>query len=420
MLALGYARQRLRSFLAEVDRIGQSEFPYPDSQQALHQVRSLFEDRLEWLGQLDEESDPDTVQQGCALSLEDLFEYLPLAGFILRSTNVRNAFEIVRPLWRLAREILEPDTNPKDQKTALLLSSEWDYSPFTYVQVPHLSDFVLIGLPASESSNPLVLPLAGHEIGHSSWVARNLYQKYRARAKTETIAKLKSTLDKYKEVFHNDDVTEDSIETDMFIMQTWSPAVDWAHSQAEETFCDFLALRLFSTSYCYAFAYLLAPGLSCARPFRYPSIKTRITNLATAAARFDVTLPSGFESQFQDLETEHGTPLHQYLLSIADSALSAMVDDLADDAIEAFTVAGEALSDSEAAQRIYERFQMAIPAEGTKGLPEILNGAWQAADDTDLWKGLPTLREERGRVLRDLVLKTIEVLDIEQTLTEGN
>ena len=33
--------------------------------------------------------------------------------------------------------------------------------------------FVLIGLPAQESSNPLLMPLAGHEMGHIVWDAEN-------------------------------------------------------------------------------------------------------------------------------------------------------------------------------------------------------------------------------------------------------
>ena len=60
--------------------------------------------------------------------------------------------------------------DPANRETRLILSSEWDYSPFMYDQITDLPSFVFIGLPACESANPLLLPLAGHELGHSVWV----------------------------------------------------------------------------------------------------------------------------------------------------------------------------------------------------------------------------------------------------------
>ena len=68
---------------------------------------------------------PDSVLSPCIVSLEVLFTYVPLLGLILRSTNTRNAFEAYAPLLRLARKILGKDTK-------LIISSEWDYSPYVY------------------------------------------------------------------------------------------------------------------------------------------------------------------------------------------------------------------------------------------------------------------------------------------------
>ncbi|WP_289465076.1 hypothetical protein, partial [Klebsiella pneumoniae] len=57
----------------------------------------------------------------------------------------------------------------------LLLSSEWDYVPFAYPQsLEDLRSFVLIGLPASEAATALLLPLAGHELGHAVWKNRGI------------------------------------------------------------------------------------------------------------------------------------------------------------------------------------------------------------------------------------------------------
>jgi hypothetical protein len=79
---------------------------------------------------------------------------------------VRNAFELLDPLQSIVDEVLQG-------RPELLLSSEWDYVPFAYPQsLDDLRSFVLIGLPASEAASALLLPLAGHEIGHAVW--RNL------------------------------------------------------------------------------------------------------------------------------------------------------------------------------------------------------------------------------------------------------
>ena len=46
----------------------------------------------------------------------------------------------------------------------------------------------------------------------------------------------------------------------MFCVQFWEQAVAWCLRQAEESFCDFIGVRLFHLSYLDAFAYLLSPG----------------------------------------------------------------------------------------------------------------------------------------------------------------
>ena len=112
------------------------------------------------LESLSDDDDPNAVKTACNESLKQLFRILPLLGFIVRSTSVRNSFEVFWPLLRLARQVLQTDAK-------LILSSEWLYSPF-YRPSADLSDYVLLGFPASESSNPLLVPLAGHELGHTN------------------------------------------------------------------------------------------------------------------------------------------------------------------------------------------------------------------------------------------------------------
>ena len=179
MLYREHAQKRLRAFCAQISELLGSEFPYPQSKEALRYLHRVFGQKLAFLSQrvaflesVDANTNPedyeqlvDLVKKRCIDAVTSTFDYLPILGFLLRSTNVRNAFEAYWPLRRLARAVLEPGIDEKKRATELILSSEWDYSPLVYSNIGHLKDFVLIGLPAPESENPLLLPLAG-----TSWV----------------------------------------------------------------------------------------------------------------------------------------------------------------------------------------------------------------------------------------------------------
>src|ERR1017187_8982751 len=94
MTPLDYSRKRLREFLGEVERMRGLEFPYEHSKRALLEIESVFRQHLDCLSQLDDKSDAATVEAACETELTALREYLPFLGLIIRSTNVRNAFEM--------------------------------------------------------------------------------------------------------------------------------------------------------------------------------------------------------------------------------------------------------------------------------------------------------------------------------------
>ena len=157
-----YAIERLKVFREELERLKSSTFPYEHSLDALEILEQGVFQHIQNLESLDKDSGALVIQAACNASTALLNRYLPYAGFLLRSTNVRNAFDVYGPFLQLSRKILGP-------RTKLVLSSEWEFSPYTFVDNVSLSDFVLIGLPAPESSNPLLLPTAGHELGHTIW-----------------------------------------------------------------------------------------------------------------------------------------------------------------------------------------------------------------------------------------------------------
>src|SRR5205807_9619415 len=95
-------------------------------------------------------------------------------------------------------------------------------------------------------------------------------------------------------------------------------------SQAEECFCDFIALRLFGESYLHALAYLLAPMHSGQRPLEYPNTTTRINHLKSAATKFAVEVPSYYDGLFEDLAAPNDVR-QKYLVKLADHAASTLI-----------------------------------------------------------------------------------------------
>src|SRR5262249_3465899 len=155
---------------------------------------------------------------------------------------VRNSFEVFGPLLRLSRDLLEPKVATAARQTRLVLSSEWDYSPFVYGEMSDLPGFVLIGLPAPESSNPLLLSLAGHELGHSLWAKSGGTNKFPPIIRNHILDLIKARWPEFQAVCTTPKGPPSSpadLTSNMFCVQFWEQCLPWALRQAEESFCDF-------------------------------------------------------------------------------------------------------------------------------------------------------------------------------------
>ncbi len=412
-----YAIRRLEQFLEEVGRVEQSEFPYPHSRDALKRLEATFTRRLQRLRGLSDNSDPDVVRNECALALEALFRYLPLLGFILRSTNVRNAFEAYGPLLRLAGDLLEPDTSREKRETRLLLSSEWEYSPFTYREITDLPGFVLIGLPAPESANPLLLPCAGHELGHTLWAKRRIYDKISGALRQAILTLSKERWSRYVGLFPN--VKEpDELTATFYGLESWEKTYQWSVRQAEESFCDYVGIRLFGSSYLKAFAYLVGPKFAGKRSVRYPQLRERARDSLTAlrkyyGAKADID-SADYEGSFEDMSQPDLTSAEEFQLEIADTARRNLVAALISYAGEEVARANLPLADNAKVNQIRDRLKLAVPAEKAASLTDILNAAWVVFEDSTLWADAPALLNDRDHVVKELVLKSLEVFEIEQ------
>jgi hypothetical protein len=418
-----YASSRVQAFLDELGRLKEAEFPYEQARDAVDQIHALFTRKLALLKTLDSRTNPAVIKQQCGVTLEALFLAMPLAGFLLRSTNVRNAFELFRPLLRLAQDVLEPALALGQRKTRLVLSSEWDYSPLSYSEVPDLPGFVLIGLPAPESSNPLLIPLAGHELGHSVWKQGQLAVKFHPAVKKHILDAITRRWTEYRQAFPLLTIsTVADLTSDLFAVESWQPALIWSLGQAEEIYCDFFGLQVFGTSYLHAFAYLLAPKAGV-RSLEYPDQRRRVRHLLDSARDLGLAVPLNYDALFDDnsFPASYLSPADTFRLSVADEACDDIAGELRREADAAAQKAGirAKTKGGDEVKRIAARLRRVVPAEHCTSLADIINAAWTVAQEPDLWKDTPELHEKRATILRELVLKNIEIFEIELILAAG-
>ena len=390
--------------MAEINRIEGSEFPYQHSADCVNETKDVFTGHREVLDQITPSTDAGMVEYACNAAAADVRSCLDLLGFLLRSTNVRNAFEAYGPLLRMTAKALGSDN------TRLVISSEWNFSPFTYVGFDHLPEAVLIGLPASESSNPLLLPLAGHELGHNAWRRYGMDATLPKLVEDAVITEIQANWAVYNDLFPGTDKT--AIRTDLLARSTWVVPYNWTMKHCEEYFCDFFGLRLFGESFLYAFAYLLAPLNKTRRSTQYPGLRARAAALTTAASTYGITVPTDYLNAFGDLDPF--TPEQQrgrVLLNLADRVAAAFLPYLIEKAgslLHGF----DPPHTEEHIERILKRFSLRVPAEGAGGITNLLAAAWRARLDPRLII-LEQMDAAASRMLAEIVWKSIEIDEIE-------
>lgn len=410
--------RRACHFRSVLSRLKNSDFPYEDSREAAVKLGKIFGDYCDsQFESLASHPHPAFTRAICLDINQNIRRLHPFAGFIFRSTNARNAFEIFDPLKRIANTLL-------GGRVELVLSSEWYYVPFAYpFSVTELPDAVFIGLPAVESSNALYLPLAGHELGHALWRRRRCKLQWRKQIDEE----LRKVAQKLLPVDINDNQTpkaeaqvkgqsEAVEETDDGVAQAGKLPVaiqeekkrteKLINLQAEELFSDYVGLLLFGPAYLRAFFYALVPGTGENRSLEYPSLAARTRYLIDAAESLKISaeLPSelmlpretlGAEAlswaTVPDLVIENlSKPLFGYARSLVPDVLHYLDDSLT--------------------PNIAEEFDLKRPSNQARSLPEVVNAAWRVVDlRTDKHKDIT----EMGSLswLDEVAFKTIEVIE---------
>ncbi|MFI5023749.1 MAG: hypothetical protein ACHQRJ_19125 [Alphaproteobacteria bacterium] len=399
------AHDKLNAVLAEVQKIKHSDFAYSDSVTALDLIEKTLRADLQRLDNLTPHSPENLKIAASEAATTHVIIFMELLGVILRSSNIRNAFEFYSPLQALAKRLI-------GNAARLILSSEWEYSPLTYPStIPELPNYVLIGLPASESSNALIIPLAGHELGHSVWLTLNCSQQLKSTLKDTIVKKICDQWGAYLKFYPS--ASQDAL-TDLVGESTWRIAYIWAESQCQEVFCDIMGVRLFGESYLYAFEYLLAPNLTGEQSPLYPPMHIRASLLAHFYKHLGWEIPNKFTESFKDEESpfEPGTS-ESFFLSLAVDTTRSAVDALIRICLDHCNSKGIPLPDSDERDRLYQAFSKLVPATRITNIANIVNAGWKAHFDEHLWENRAAVFVKRRTVLNDLVLKTLEVMEIE-------
>jgi hypothetical protein len=288
--------------------------------------------------------------------------------------------------------------------TRIVISSEWDFSPQTIVTVDGLPDFVFVGLPASESDNGFLLPLAGHELGHSLWRRNNEQNAYENLITDELLKQIRARWAEFTAAFpHIKD--QKTLTTDPTSVAAWRLSWQTAKRQCEEIFCDLVGLRLFGESYVKAFAWLIAPGLD-GRRSSYPLARSRAEMIARASVAWGIKIPVGFEDHFT--ATPGKAP---FALQLADSSSDAIAVKLIAGVDSLIASKSISLPRPEVVDRVAAQLLHAVPSITPATLQELLCGAWRLRDQAGLWSSYPHLARDTERILNELLLKSAQCLE---------
>ena len=396
---LAYARRKLRAFLRQIEELQTSEFPHEDSRTALEQLAKHFASRLRSATRAiarDEVADELLAQVNISVG-----RYTDLLGFILRSTNVRNSFEAYFPLKRLVQQMIGENAH-------LITSAEWRFIPFTYpMNIDALPNFVLVGSPAPETDNVLILPLAGHEIGHSAWRRHNI----EASVKEQFLSNLKQSIDsdqpRRDELLKN--VFGGSDDVRFLILDCYKNGI----KQLEEIFCDYTGLYIFGQSYLYAYDYFLAPG-SGARSAAYPKGSARVKFLLQAADNLGLESDLLLFARWRDASKQIG--FEADLMEITDTAVENTIPNLWSLATDLFQMLGLSPNQELVVERVLRNFVNGVPDRHGASLSEIVTAGWRYLRG---YCGLPDEDDDRHfEMLNELMLKSIEVSEYRLRLSQ--
>ncbi len=334
------------------------------------------------------------------------FRLTKILGIIVRSSSVRNAFEFYHPFLSLSRKLLDVNCH-------LILSSEWDYIPFTFPQtIQDLPNFVIIGLPASESDNVLIFPAAGHELGHSIWRKEELRKKLSSQVKEEVLSSYKDSLARFEKLFPEHKSVD--LENDLFAQNLISDSTLYSLLHCEEVFADAIGLLIFGTSYLHAYEYLLSPTLGGDRSTDYPENRQRAKILREFSELLGIEVSTLYELSFTE-DQGIQNPYERFILDMADVATLHLLPQVLQAAKTHVISRGVLTPDRQTVKDVLRFFERGVPFSKQVGIGSLISAAW-AYFGNGHTTGEKNLGRDKVDLINDLVLKSAEIAEYAEHL----
>lgn len=407
MSLLHNSKHKLKNVQRTIDGLLAGDFPIGAGKSALLKLQDIFaelETKLDRAGRLKDKAPLTQIASNINLKI---YQVLPILGFILRSTNVRNAFELLEPLQSVADATLQG-------RPQILLSSEWDYVPFAYPQsLEDLRSFVLIGMPASEASSALLLPLAAHELGHAVWRNLGIGGSVGTTLQYKCDELYSQDMSSFSRTFPDYD-PNDIVNRDIFPAAI-ARSVDYGVRQTEELFCDLFAYAYFGASYLYAFSYIVAPGTPD-RDAYYPLHSARISVVSKVASDEGVVVPNRSSLDFGK-EERQGDARHRYIVRKSEDAVGSITNGLWTRVSEIVDKAKIKRPSPTLAIRHLKDFNIGTPPNDPACLGDVVNAGWLRYEEIVRSSSSPTLASEQLDHLNEMILKTIEVLEFQRRIS---
>lgn len=374
-----------------------TDWPYDDARDALKTIKNTLGALIDEIDALDEDAAESLVKQYGLEALSTVSELMGFIGFIVRSSDVRNSFESYAPLNEVGAKLLGNDLR-------LILGSEWTYNPFTYpIPAAALSEFVLVGLPASEAQNALLLPVAGHELGHALWLKTKTNNLLGPKVFQLTIKKFQENWNTVKNEFPQG-VTKDEIEGDLQAREVWSKTNSYALRQCEEVFCDLVGFWIYGEAYIHAFSYILSPDSGTRHSSYYPANRHRAQYLAKVAISWGGEAASKLPEQFA--QPDEPKDIFTALAVEITTELINEISDLVEELCQKRDVTRPTKSGMDMA---WNSLSKVYPADHRSTAAEVLCAAWKIRRDFKNWHVSGTEDIRKVNILNDLVLKSFEV-----------
>ena len=117
-----HTQQKLNAITAQIEQLLLADFPHPASEDALRCFAVFFQKQKERLQKAAVGKSPGTLSSTCTTVNERILQFLPLLGFLLRSTNVRNNFEAYDAFVQLAEALIGPHARVRTHKNVGMIS----------------------------------------------------------------------------------------------------------------------------------------------------------------------------------------------------------------------------------------------------------------------------------------------------------